>query len=225
MAQNHSFDVEPSTTIRRLKELFCKKTKSEEDLLVLCFTFNNEELEEDKKALLDYKITEDAQLNAIFLGETYRANLGFMGSRFVDVSNSKGLKRKEWSKKAPKWRKTIRGLCLEGRCSNLECEAHDHSVIMRIGYKKFDILADPDESTTVCPICEQFVEPKTCAFNNCWWRYEGVQQAEAGSDKPPKKCSSEWFRVDDAYHYFDEETNGMVTWKRLVVEAVKDKPI
>ncbi|CAF1206139.1 unnamed protein product [Rotaria sordida] len=148
-----------------------------------------------------------------------------MGSRFVNVGNGKGLTRIEWSTTAPRWRRTIPGLCLEGQCSNSECEAYDRSVIMCIGYRKFDILADADETTTVCPICKQFVEPKTCAFNNCWWRYEGIQQAEAGSSKPPKKCSNEWHKVDDAYHYFDEETSGTVTWKRLVVEAVKDKPM
>ncbi|CAF3314843.1 unnamed protein product [Rotaria socialis] len=225
MARTYTFEVEPSTTIRRLKELFCEKTNCEEDLLILCLIFNKEELEEDEKTLSYYNLKDDTQLDSICLGEIHRGDLNFKGSRFIDANNSKGLKRTEWSDKAPQWRRSIRGLCLEGKCLTPGCAAEGQSVVMRIGYKKFNVVADPDETTTMCPICRHFVEPTTCAFNNCWWRYEGIQQPEPNSGKPPKKCSSEWCQADDAYYYFDETTSGIVTWKSLIFEAVKENPV
>lgn len=224
-AGTYKFDVDPSTTIGQLKEIFCERTKCQEDLPILCLAIDGEQLEEDDKSLQDYKLADESILDAICLGEVYRSGFKFSGSRFVDVTKGEGLERREWSKKAPAWRRTIRGLCLEGICSTKGCAANGEYVIMRIGYKKFDILCDPDENTTTCPMCKNYVEPITCAFNNCWWRYEGIKEPERGSGKPPEKVrSTEWNSADDAYHRFEEETSGVANWRRLVFEAVKEKP-
>lgn len=224
MARTYSFDVEPTTTIRQLKDMLCNKLHCEKDLPILCLILGEEELEEDNKTLADYNITADSELDSIFLEETFRGDMNFMGSRFIDVSNENGLKKRAWSRKAPRWRRSIRGLCLEGKCLNPACEAFNQYVIMRIGYKMFNILLDADENTTVCPICRKFVEPIKCAFNNCWWRFEGIKHAPPGSGKPPEKLSSKWSEVGDAYHYFDETSAEVVFWKHLVIETVKNKP-
>lgn len=223
-ARTYGFDVDPSTTIGQLKEMFCKKTNCEEDLAILCLTIQGEELEEDNKTLQDYILVDESTLNAMWLGQVCRGDSSFKGSRFIDFSKEKGPKRIAFATTAPRWRRSIRGLCLEGKCTTPGCDANGQYVVMRIGYKMFDILGDSDDSTTVCPICKKYVEPETCAFNNCWWRYQGLKEAEPGSGKGPTKVSSSWIYADDAYHRFEEEENGIVRWKRLVVEAVKDKP-
>ncbi|CAF4356273.1 unnamed protein product, partial [Rotaria sordida] len=107
-------------------------------------------------------------------------NIGNLGLRFVDLGDGKGVKRISWSKEASRWRIAGRGLCLEGICQNPQCEAYKQQVIMAIGYKVFDVVADSDETTTICPICD---------------------------GKAPIKCSCDWQQADDAYHYFDQQTN------------------
>ncbi|CAF5028622.1 unnamed protein product, partial [Rotaria sp. Silwood1] len=143
------------------------------------------------------------------------------GNRFVDVCSTKGLKQAEWSRIAPRWRRAGHGLCFEGQCLNKECEAYRHTVIMPIGYQKFDILIDTDQETTICPLCKYYVEPVACGFSNCWWRYEGIKICNSG---PPKRCSSDWKHADDAYHRFDENPSEHVTWRKLIFEVVKKRP-
>lgn len=40
----------------------------------------------------------------------------------------------------------------------------------------------------------------------------------------PIQCSNDWTYADDAYHYFDENKSGIIQWRKLILEAVKDKP-
>lgn len=144
------------------------------------------------------------------------------GAEFVDTSNEAGLKKMEWSADAPAWRRAPPGLCLEGICSNSLCEANGKEVIIPIGYKKFDLVLDANASTTKCPSCSKYVEPKTCSFNNCWWKWSGIKQEAKG--EAPTPCSSDWKHADDAYHYFDQRESGAVVWRQLILEAVKNKP-
>ncbi len=145
------------------------------------------------------------------------------GIEFVDVSNETGLKKVDWAKSdAPSWRHTKRGLCLEGTCTNIRCQANGKTVIMPIGYKKFDLLLDPSESATKCPMCSKYVNPQTCAFNNCWWRWTGVKQNS--NAEAPIQCSNDWTYAGDAYHYFDKHKSGTVIWRQLILEAVENKP-
>lgn len=143
-----------------------------------------------------------------------------MGEKFVDVSIPTNLKRVNWSKNsAPIWQRAGRGLCLEGICENGSCQAYEQRVVMTIGYKKFDIVAGPSESTTKCPSCLRYVEPQTCGLNNCWWRWSGIKQNSQG--KAPIECSDNWTYVDNAYHYFDANESGTVIWRKLTLEAMK----
>ncbi|CAF3376774.1 unnamed protein product [Rotaria sp. Silwood1] len=117
----------------------------------------------------------------------------------------------------PKWRRTAPGICLEGPCINEYCEAYNQgNVVICIGMKKFDVAIDSDESTTKCPLCSMYVEPKICAFNNCSWRWSGIQQL---LNKPPLRCSGDWKIVRNEYHQFNDTTNETIRWRQLVLEA------
>lgn len=41
-AGTYKFDVDPSTTIGQLKEIFCERTKCQEDLPILCLAIDGE---------------------------------------------------------------------------------------------------------------------------------------------------------------------------------------
>ncbi|CAF3849699.1 unnamed protein product [Rotaria sp. Silwood1] len=208
-------------TIEELKLCIREKTDDDDDSfqkMSLCF--NGCVLYDDKETLLYYDVEENSRLELHDLTEKFR-NIGNMGMKFVDVSDGSGLKQCGWCKQAPRWRIAAPGICLEGICNNFACDAYKEQVVMPIGYKKFDLVNYADETTTFCPVCKQYVEPKICGFNNCWWRFEG-KKIEDG--KPPKKCSSDWKQADDKYYYFDDTKTPTVTWRQLILEAVKQKP-
>ena len=150
------------------------------------------------------------------------ANNRSFGVPFVDLSDTNGYKRVQWSITAPAWRKAVRGMCLEGLCENKMCVAYGQQVIIGIGMQEFDLLIDPSSSTTPCPMCKQYVEPITCAFNNCRWRWKGKKQI---AGQPPLDCSDDWRQADNAYHYFDQTIKGTATtsgtciWRMLKIEA------
>jgi hypothetical protein len=73
-----------------------------------------------------------------------------IGMNFADVSNETGFKKVECAMSStPSWRSTKHGLCSEGTCTNSRCQANGKIVIMPIGYKKFDLVLDPSESTKI----------------------------------------------------------------------------
>lgn len=215
----YDFDIESSTTIYELKQRLLEKT-GDDHVRLMCLVFDGEMLD-DNDTVSEFDIKEGSVLELTHPTAQTRALNPLFGLKFVDVSVDQGLKRIQWSRAAPRWRRARHGLCLEGPCTNSKCEAFNRSVIMPIGYKRFDMASDPNESTTRCPACKKYVKPVTCGFNNCWWRYEGTKECENG---PPQPCSKNWTKADDAYHRFDEQENEIITWRKLIFEAVKQLP-
>ncbi|CAF1504110.1 unnamed protein product [Adineta ricciae] len=220
--RTYDFDVEPSMTVAQLKAKFLEKTNDQSDTQQTYFAFDGERLCCKNDTLASYGIEDYSDLEAYSENASATRQIGGVGIKFIDVSNKEGLKRVGWSKTAPKWRETRHGLCLEGICTNTKCEANGKQVIMPIGYVKFDIVADPGPKTTKCPSCGEFVEPESCGFNNCWWKYQGKKQT--GDKKAPIDCECDWQQADNAYHYFDDKTTEKVMWRKLIVEAKIEKP-
>jgi hypothetical protein len=215
----YDFDIESSITIQELKQRLREKT-GDHNVQTVCLIFDGEQLDDDD-TVSDFDIKAGSVLELINLSTKTRNLQGFFGLKFVDVSVGQGLQRIQWVQTAPRWRRARHGLCLEGQCTNSKCEAHGCTVIIPIGYRKFDMSIDPNETTTKCPACKKYVNPVTCGFNNCWWRYEGTKDCGNG---PPQPCSSDWTQVDDAYHRFDEQESGIIVWRKLIFEAVKRRP-
>ncbi len=140
------------------------------------------------------------------------------GLELADASNGNGSKKLEWGNSAPTWRRAVYGLCLEGTCTNTLCEANGKRVIMPIGYRKFDLISDTNESTTKCPVCSKYVEPETCTFNNCRWKWSGLKEVKK-DEAPVPEGDYYWKYPDDTYHSFDVHKTGTVTWKQLVFEV------
>ncbi|CAF4922920.1 unnamed protein product [Rotaria sp. Silwood1] len=139
-----------------------------------------------------------------------------LGKTFVDLSKDNGLKRYEWGSSGPNWYIARPGICIEGKCLNEHCAANRQLVIMNIGIKDFDFLNESYKMSK-CPQCSKYVEPITCAFNNCVWRWEGLLQSKPGTE--PKEVSGDWKYADNAYYRFDENVNAAVVWLRLIIYA------
>lgn len=121
---------------------------------------------------------------------------------------------------APKWRLADPGLCFEGVCNKADCVAYLQKVIMKMGYGNFDMIKIDNDCK--CPMCHNAVEPQTCGFSKCWWRWYGTQQESKSA--PLKHFTSEWMCAGDAYYYYDEQTSGSVNWHQLILEVSKSSP-
>ncbi|CAF1270002.1 unnamed protein product [Adineta steineri] len=218
LGREYDFDVDPSIIIRELKKSAGEKAGySDPEMLWLVF---DREILYDEATLEDYDIQAGSVLELVDRTQLYR-NFGvFIGVKFVDVCDNQALEKIGWSTTAPRWRRARRGLCLEGLCENKKCEAYNSTVIMPVGYKKVDMLDKSLYTITKCPICKEYVTPVTCGFNNCWWRYEGMQNCKNG---PPKQCSGDWTEVGNAYHRFNEYQGETVSWRNLILEAVETR--
>ncbi|CAM4864830.1 unnamed protein product [Rotaria socialis] len=168
MERTYTLDVEPSMIVQQLKRYIREKTGDDNDSFQkMSLLFNGNVIDDDNKTLQYYDIKEKTLLE-LHDSSGNLGDIGCLGMKFADVSTSDALKRCIWSKKESHWRKAARGLCLEGICNNSECNAFKQQLIISIGHQKFDVVNDADETTVICPECEQYVEPNICGFNNCW---------------------------------------------------------
>ncbi|CAF3043807.1 unnamed protein product [Rotaria sp. Silwood2] len=143
-----------------------------------------------------------------------------LGLYFVDASDTGGLKRHEWGSNSPDEHLANHGLCLEALCTNSHCEAYQKTVIINMGFGQFDLVGGTNADVSKCPICDHYAKPKTCAFNNCKWRWWGIKQPQHGL--PPKRISTDWKVADNAYHRLNEDENGSSRWRKLVFKAQKN---
>ena len=138
---------------------------------------------------------------------------GHIESKFADISDKSLLKDFEFSDTAPKYRKAINGLNLEGYCENPDCEANGKMVVIGIGDGTFDLIEDQEYS--LCPLCKKFVSPITCAFTNCEYSFTGTKK-EKPSSPPINFASTETSEVGNIYQrYCPMDDKGLVIWIRL----------
>ena len=133
---------------------------------------------------------------------------------FSDVSRE-GHNLK-WDKTAPKWRIAKKGLCLEGKCTNSDCDAFNQMVLINMGeICIFRLGLDKTRQRTNCPICYEHVKPVTCGFNNCEYRYISIKETNEATVNE----KSNWKRIGDNYYRFEE--NQSANYIKLLIEVRK----
>eukprot|EP00953_Heterococcus_sp_UTEX-ZZ885_P019682 10987-Heterococcus_DN1.PRE.4 len=181
------------------------------------FSFGDKQLQ-DKDCLCDVGITDGDTVK-----ESRGGLLGGFAKQSMAVQPTKGLSESfadisqpgeviQWCDDAPEWLHCNTGLCLEGVCTNTDCEACSKVVVMNYGFMDFDLLRDNSlhNLELVCPMCDEFVKATSCGMNRCLWRMTGVK---AGSNLT---ISTPWDCVGNYYYSFTEQPS--VEWTRLLIQ-------
>ena len=137
------------------------------------------------------------------------------GIPMADISNKEGLVQGNFSKNAKEWHKITHGLNVSGICNNSHCKAYEMEVDCQIGFGTFDLVRDADRIK--CPICKEEIEPTTCCFSRCQYKFEGKKKVNGKTEK----VKSDWKRVEKDYEYYDPNKSGIVNWLMLIIETKK----
>lgn len=157
---------------------------------------------EDDKTLADYGIANETTLHLV---------LRLRGGSLVYIiftDLEKSGQRISGSIQGPEWRQVRPGLCLEGKCQNENCEAFKCLVIINMGLPICFRVDKPGECSTNCPMCKEHVDPVTCGFHDCSFRYVGIIETDQG----PQLVESDWQTEQQEYYRFNEAFQS--TWKK-----------
>ena len=107
------------------------------------------------------------------------------------------------------------GVCLKGKCQNLECKAFTQMVIINMGdVCVFKLGIDHNRQPTNCPIYYQHVKPITCGFNNCQYRYISKKETEDLTSTEESK----WKEIGDNYYRFDQKKSTSYSELLIIVK-------
>ena len=190
-------------TISSAKEKFYNKVGSGE----------KDQWKWDGTVLKDNDIFSDIGIEDKDIIYSNSRSMGGGGVNMADISNKRGLIEGNFSKNAPEWNIITKGLNVTGICKNDQCRACNNKVDCRIGLGTFDLVRDADRIK--CPICKEEMEPLTCCFSKCQYKFEGKKK----SNRKTEYVKSEWKRVEKDYEYYDPIKSGTVNWLMLIIET------
>jgi len=190
----------------KIKDLKLNLTENEEFDL-----YFNGKLLNPEKLLTDYGINSYSTIEKknILKGGLIK------NFEFADITKQSQTKKLEcYNKKflCP-WRIVRKGLNLEGKCLNKNCDAYKKIVIINKKFGKFDILNEKN----YCPICNNLIEAKTCGFSGCTFCISGKKIGK--NDKIVNiNGFGEWEDVKEkCYVRFDTKICEIVNWESLTI--------
>ena len=190
-------------TISSAKEKFYNKVGSRK----------NNRWRYDASVLEDNDIFSDIGIEDKDIIYSNSRSMGGGGVNMADISNKRGLVEGNFNKNAKEWNIITKGLNVTGICKNDQCRACNNKVDCRIGLGTFDLVRDADRIK--CPICKEEMEPLTCCFSKCQYKFEGKKK----SNRKTEYVKSEWKRVEKDYEYYDPIKSGTVNWLMLIIET------
>ena len=208
--RNTNFLVNLNETVGQAKKRFLNQLRNYEKKIFFSWTFYGDILE-DNEIFSDIGIEEgDTIIHSFFYNG---GGNGSLGISMADISNKKGLVKGNFNNNAKDWNKVITGLNVSGICNNNGCEAYKKSVDCQIGLGTFDLVRDADRIK--CPMCNEEMEPTTCCFSKCQYKFKGKKKLNGKTEY----VKSDWKRVEKDYEYYDPEKSGNVNWLMLIIKT------
>ena len=199
--------VSMNETIASAKEKYYNKVGSRENNQWLY----DADVLEDNQTFSDVKM-EDKDIIEARPSARGGGDISF-GVLMADISNKRGLVEGKFNKNANDWNLITTGLNVSGICNNDKCRAYKKLVDCKIGLGTFDLVRDADRIK--CPICKEEMEPITCCFSKCQYKFEGKKKIKGKTEF----VKSEWKKVEKDYEYYDPLKSGIVNWLMLVIET------
>ncbi len=175
----------------------------------------------DTDRLRDSGIQDGSIVHLIFRG----VGGAFLSAVAFDFASLESGRNRLFGKNAPNYRRIASGFNLEGRCTNVECQAYGQLAWSNLGFSRSpqDIVFLFETAgfnigsllhKTPCPLCKDMLDPESivsCGFFRCRYSYEGFQKGKKSAIRGSGKASGR-----DGFEYHD----GMMesrTWTSLII--------
>ena len=154
-----------------------------------------------------YRVTKESTLHLIL--RLRGGGKGPMEATFANIGADSMVNR-QFAANGPAHRVLESGLGLGGTCKNAVCKASGELVVWNIGIGEFDLIAD----TARCPVCKMRIDPATCYFSNCKWRFVGMLK-----DGTVRHCALKDTPLTGYLTCDDEAVKDQTAWARLKLFA------
>ena len=144
--------------------------------------------------------------------------INFSGGGITTVDVSKNItKEGEPASSGPSYRIGCRGLNIQSRCKNSNCEAYDDIIYIRIGYVNDWNLCTHLRDKVLCPSCKKMVIPLNYYFKDCHYKIDFLKE-ENGTYEPG---SVDGYASEDKYKWFDDKESGNAKFVEMIFTVTK----
>lgn len=121
------------------------------------------------------------------------------------------------SNSGPSYRRGCRGLNIQSKCKNSNCEAYDDIIYIQIGYVNDWNLCTHLRDKVLCPSCKKMVVPLNYYFIDCYYKIDFLKE-ENGTYEPG---SVEGYASEDKYKWFDDKESGNAKFGEMIFTVKK----
>ena len=185
------------------------------DISVYTFSFGS-------KVLNTARFLEKDLGNVIQNGQVIRLtrkhDIHYSGGGITTVDVSKNItKEGEPASSGPSYRDGCRGLNIQSKCKNSNCEAYDDIIYIQIGYVNDWNLCAHLRDKVLCPSCKKMVIPLNYYFRDCYYKIDFLKE-ENGTYEPG---SVDGYASEDKYKWFDDKESGNAKFAEMIFTVTK----
>ena len=145
-------------------------------------------------------------------------DIHYSGGGITTVDVSKNItKEGEPASSGPSYRVGCRGLNIQSRCKNSNCEAYDDIIYIQIGYVNDWNLCAHLRDKVLCPSCKKMVIPLNYYFRDCNYKIDFLKE-ENGTYEPG---SVDGYASEDKYKWFDDKESGNAKFVEMIFNVKK----
>ena len=142
----------------------------------------------------------------------------YSGGGITTVDVSKNITKEGGpSNSGLSYRAGCRGLNIQSKCKNSNCEAYDDIIYIQIGYVNDWNLCAHLRDKVLCPSCKKMVIPLNYYFIDCYYKIDFLKE-ENGTYEPG---SVDGYASEDKYKWFDDKESGNAKFVEMIFTVTK----